>query len=1377
MRKYSQHAEWLNLIEKSGPFLVPSVLESAFPQGLDAVDTTARKMVRNAYHEWVEAINDNDPLLPRLHDEWIRLVLHEVLELDDQSLIKSEEELHKHTVYSPIGHESFSPDFLVISPTTRESKLLISIQPPGTRLEKTNRGSGWPVSLMDRMTQLCRQQNVRLGLLTNGAQWMLVNAPIGETSSNTSWFARLWFQEPVTFQAFQSLLGVRRFFGPEDETLEKLLHRSTEQQEEITDTLGEQVRRAVEVLTQCLDKIDADRNRDLLREVPPNELYEAGLTVMMRLVFTMCAEERGLLHLDDPTYESNYAVSSLRNQLEEEADHHGFEVLERKHDAWARLLAVFRAIYGGIEHEDLRLPALGGSLFDPDRFPFLEGRKKGANWKETPSKPLPIDNRTVLLLLSALQVLEQSGGALLLSYKALDVEQIGHVYEGLLEHTVERLPTTTLGLIGSKKAKYPNLSLSEVESLLQSGTEALSARIKEVTLRSETAIKKGLVGEINDETYSKIVAACGGDVQLADRIRPFGLLLRSDAWGELIVYQKESFAITLGSDRRETGTHYTPKSLTENIVETTLEPIVYKGPAEGKPIEEWILKSSKELLGLKICDPAMGSGAFLVQVCRWLSVKVVEAWKFESLAGKFISVDGWALDDLGDREPLDESVDEQVMVARRLVAEKCLYGVDLNPLAVELAKLSIWLITLAKDRPFGFLDHNLRAGDSLLGINKLEQLNSFDLHADNKTPKKLFAQKIDEQVNEVLVLRKQLRETPIRDVRDVQYMERLDQQAREKLEHIEHIADAMIGEALASGGNQRTLGTAMDNLSTWAAAYIEGDNETGRKITAEAKKSLSIDLPAGKSPRNPFHWALEFPEVFESGGFDGVVGNPPFLGGTRISSVAGDNYREYLVNYVIPGAEGRTDLVAYFFNTAFKFLRKDGCFGLLATNTISEGDTRHAGLERLLDTSGATIYSALSSESWPGQAAVVTSRVHIKKGKWHGLLSLNGNPVDHISAFLSAQDEWTPKGLNANLHKAFLGSHTLGMGFTLTECDAKKMINLDNTNIDVLYGFLNGKDLNTHPLQHPSRWVINFWDWDDALAKTYIEPYRWTKDKVYAERLEKSTQSSYREIMSMWWLFWRSRPNLYHALGRGHHFKHHPEGWSENSVPMKRVIAITRHTKTNAFCFVDNTNVFSDALVVIASSKARDLAILQSSIHVSYAWKHGSRLKTDLRYTSSDIFDTFPFPLLTDNMNNNLEELGERYDTHRAQLMSSENIGLTKLYNQFHNPNISNHQISELRDLHRELDEMVSKAYGWSDLSLEHGFHRVEYLPANNRIRFTISESVRIEILKRLAQLNKERYEEEVKRGLHDKKKSIKAQRQAVKQVSNSHQTTFLKDT
>lgn len=447
VRNLSKHAEWLSLIEISGPFLTVSILDQAFPQGLEAVETPRRQKLRAAYEEWREAVDQKDELLPELHREWVRLVLAEMLEYDQESLIHASNLPGEPPSVSSQEHGGmFKPDWIICSPASGQSRMFLAVVSPDTDFESVQQSDGWAVSLRERMTLLCRAHGVRMGLLTDGERWMLVNAPVGSTSSQASWYARLWFQEPITLKAFQSLLGVRRCFGPAEDTLESLLDESLKHHEEVTDTLGEQVRRAVEVLVQCLDKADDDRDRELLRNISPPELYEAGLTVMMRLVFILCAEERGLLLLGDLLYDQCYAVSTLRGQLTEEADRHGPEVLDRRYDAWARLLAVFRAVYGGIEHENLRMPALGGSLFDPDRFPFLEGRAKETSWLDTSSAPLPIDNRTVLLLLNSLQILEQPGGALLLSYRALDVEQIGHVYEGLLEHTVTRVPRVTLGL-------------------------------------------------------------------------------------------------------------------------------------------------------------------------------------------------------------------------------------------------------------------------------------------------------------------------------------------------------------------------------------------------------------------------------------------------------------------------------------------------------------------------------------------------------------------------------------------------------------------------------------------------------------------------------------------------------------------------------------------------------------------------------------------------------------------------------------------------------------------------------------------------------------------------------------------------------------------
>jgi hypothetical protein len=1342
MSNHDLHHDWLALIEISGPFLAVPVLKEAFPQGLEELDGLKRKRLRQAYEEWREALETDDPQFAQLHAAWIDEVLSDGLELDEGGkgdVLKRADWCAVNLNVSLAEHGvTLSPNLAVIDEQRGNKPLmLIYTFAQDVDLDATLKLDGWAATPADRMVQLCRATGCRLGLVTNGERWMLVDAPVGAVTTFASWYARIWSQEPITLQAFVHLLGIRRFFVDEAEQLPALFDRSLKYQDEVTDALGEQVRRAVEVLIQALDKADQDRDRELLRDVKEPVLYEAALTVMMRLVFLLSAEERGLLLLGDERYEANYALSTLRMQLRKESE----EILERRWDAWSRLLAIFRAVFGGIEHENLRLPALGGSLFDPDRFPFLEGRAKDSNWRIDTAKPLPIDNRTVLLLLEAIQQLQGRT----LSYRALDVEQIGYVYEGLLERTVKRTEEVTLELDGTKNAKAPWVKLAELESARLDGAERLAELMQERSGGAASRVRNDLARPVDDTLSDRLLAACHGDTNLRNRLKPFAHLVRTDPWGYPLVYPAGAFIVTTGSDRRETGTHYTPKSLTEAIVAETLTPIAYVGPAEGTPREQWVLKSPAELLDLKICDPAMGSGAFLVQACRWLADRLVEAWSQAEATGKTVSVDGEVLNAPNTKEPLPRDTEARTVIARRLIAERCLYGVDLNPLAVELAKLSIWLVTLAKGRPFGFLDHNLRCGDSLLGIHRLDQLTKLSMTPTGKGQQRLFGQNIERAVHEAIELRQQLRAMPIRDIRDVEAMARLDADARRELEVPECIADTFIGEVFATGGNGAALENALASLTIQAGQVIDGDQESLASMHRRAVAALSTDLPADKPARLPFHWPLEFPEVFarERGGFDGIVGNPPFLGGQRITGVAGTAFRDWLVSHIAEGRRGSADLVAYFFLRAWSLLRESGGFGLLAVNTIAEGDTRQVGLEAMVG-AGAVIHAAYPNEPWPGKAAVVTSRVHVHKGEWQGQRSLLGRSAPFISAFLSDREEWSPKRLKANEGITYQGSIVLGMGFVLSPDEAHRMLDADPRNAEVIFPYLNGEDLNSDPEQRGSRWVINFWDWPEEKAATYREPYAWIKERVYPERLEKSKEKSYRNIMSMWWQHLAARPVLYHAIGRGGSFCQHPPSWDEDRG-LARVLTVARVSKTLAFAFSDPATVFADQLVVFAFETGSYFAVVQSNVHAVFAWQHSSKLKNDLRYSPTDAFETFPLPPADDL----LSDLGERLHQGRIAVMRADRIGLTKLYNRFHTDTERDPRIEGLRTLQREMDTAVARAYGWEDLDLEHGFHEVPYLPENDRVRFTISETARVEVLRRLSELNRQRYEEEVAQGLH----------------------------
>jgi len=495
------HAEWLSLIEVSGPFLSLPVLVDAFPQGLEAHDPAHMAILRSAAREWEQEGVGSRPD-PAIYGAWIRFVLGQTLGFPAELMAEGQALPPGLAVSVPEYGETLRPDLAIVTPPGRADagapRLLVQILAPGQDVERPLPGRRWNASPATRMVDLLRGTGVRLGLVTNGEQWMLVSAPPRETSGLASWYAQLWLEEPLTLRAFRSLLSASRFFGvADDETPEALLDRSAADQQEVTDGLGRQVREAVEILIGAVDRIDKDRGRTLLAGVDEKRLYESALTVMMRLVFLFAAEERGMLRLGEPLYDASYAVSTLRAQLRATADRDGEEVLERRRDAWGRLLATFRAVYGGVRHDRLELPAYGGALFDPDRFPFLEGRVLGTSWRDTPAAPLAIHNRTVLHLLEALQVLRvrvPGGGpaeARLLSFRALDIEQIGHVYEGLLDHTAVRAAEPILGLAGGKD-RDPEIALSTLEELRGKGDAALVSYLKEQTGRSEQALRRAL---------------------------------------------------------------------------------------------------------------------------------------------------------------------------------------------------------------------------------------------------------------------------------------------------------------------------------------------------------------------------------------------------------------------------------------------------------------------------------------------------------------------------------------------------------------------------------------------------------------------------------------------------------------------------------------------------------------------------------------------------------------------------------------------------------------------------------------------------------------------------------------------------------------------
>jgi hypothetical protein len=1317
------HAEWLSLVEASGPFLSLPVLLKAFPSGLDAHEPEHLKVLRLAYEEWQDSQYGARPD-KAIHRAWVEFVLRQTLELPDEVLLEGQRISPGLQIAIAEHGETLRPDWAVVNPkgTAGEGtpRLLVQIVPAEQDLEKPLAGQRWKASPATRMMELLHACNVRLGLVTNGEHWMLVNAPKGETTGFISWYSTLWLEEHLTLRAFRSLLGVRRFFGVDDpQTLEALLTESVTDQQEVTDQLGYQVRRAVEVLVQALDRIDQDRNRTLLQNISEPQLYEAALTVMMRLVFLFSAEERKLIPSagGEALYHEYYAVSTIRAKLRSDADKFGEEVLERRSDAWCRLLATFRAVHGGIRHDLLDIPAYGGSLFDPDRFPFLEGRTQGTRWQEMSAEPIPVNNRIVLHLLEALQILQTRVGGTLeprrLSFRALDIEQIGHVYEGLLDHTAVRATSPVLGLIGTRE-REPEVSLWELERRQAKGEEDLVKFVKEQSNKSPAALRKALSAEISPRVQERLRAACNNDGELYQRVLPFAGLIRLDTLEYPIVIPEGSVYVTQGSNRRETGTHYTPRSLTEPIVQYTLEPLVYEGVAEGKPKEQWRLKEALELLQLKVCDMAMGSGAFLVQTCRYLAERLVEAWETaerENPGKVVIAPEGTLSKSRPDECPIPKDTDERLAVARRIVAERCLYGVDKNPLAVEMAKLSLWLITLAKGRPFTFLDHALKWGDSLVGVN-LEQLRYWNL--DTTGTPALFADKIRREVEQVIELRRQIAAKP-------------GMTAQDQTEKAYLLAKANAVANDLRDGCDLLVASYFNDLSEAEREGLRHTLLTVFRDGASVSDEVRLVLPDLEKLR-PFHWELEFPEVFLDDsapkGFAALVGNPPFQGGSKITGVLGTDYRDYLVERIAGGKRGNADLCAYFFLKAQQLLSYNGGFGLVATNTIAQGDTREVGLDQLV-ANGCVIPRAVPSRKWEGTASLEVAHVWLRKGNWQGKFILDDKPASGITSFLAVPGQVTgkPFRLIANADKSFTGNKVYGEGFVLTPEQAQALIYKDSRNREVICPYLNGEDLNSTPDQSPRRWVINFGDCSLEEAEGYSDCLEIVKRlvKPYREGVKRA------HTREKWWLHEHNREALYDAI-----------------TDKERVLVRALTSKHHGFAFVKTGIVFDQTAPVYVFDGWATFALLQSDLNNKWALEHGASLETRPRYTPSDVFETFPFPSSTFD----LEEIGEKYYTHRQSIMLSHQEGLTKTYNRFHNPDETAADIQQLRELHVEMDNAVAAAYGWQDIDLGHDFHETK-----QGLRYTISETARREVLDRLLLLNHERYAEEVAQGLHDKGK------------------------
>ncbi|WP_188022380.1 DNA methyltransferase [Synechococcus sp. RS9907] len=1354
------HQEWLGYLQPVGLVVAPAAMQEAgwvvTRSGSELIDRQAH------YRAALEPLDDTaDPDDSDTEHGFQSLLdlLTEHLGWDDDQLDRSPEAIQAHSKELPELGDTLTPTAVVPAANGEGAQLLVVELPLVAAFDQKSSDADhlWRASAQERLERLLRETGVEAGLLFNGSQLRLVVAPKGESSGHLTF--RLSELAEVSGRLMLSgldlLLGQSHvFLDPDGYRLSDVLKKSRSFQAVVSNALADQVLAALWDLLrgfQQADELSQQQDNPLLGDLPerdPQQLYGGLITMLMRLVFLLYAEDEALMP-SDAVYEQNYKLSAIFEQLQQDESEYP-DTMEQRFGAWAGLMSLCRLVFDGGGPTVDYLPARHGQLFDPDVYPWLE-----SPW---------VSDGVVLALLRNLLIVQGER----ISYRALDVEQIGSVYEGIMGYAVQRIPGRCIGLKSKPQgAKKQITTAVDLDVLLE-----MPGAKRKKWLEDEAGTT------LPPKSASALKAADSEDAlveALAPRINR-DLFDGPQSAGSLVFQPTE--------ERRRSGSHYTPRSLTRPIVEEALRPWMER--CEYKP-------TAAQILDLKICDPAMGSGAFLVESCRYLAELLEQAWTREGLPDA-LKPGGHALGE----EPL--------IYARRLIAQSCLYGVDKNPFAVNLARLSLWLVSLSKDAPFTFVDHALKCGDSLVGMERSEieaALKSASLQRELQI-------KNIEEVKQQEAKSFALFHADSRNDAD-------DEQKRKALEewnastaYLRSVGDLLVA-AFFNGNKPK-------DREEQKQFYLEATlQNSSAEALAEALSEPLEALREGEKGLLPLHWQLEFPDVFNrrEPGFDVFVGNPPFAGNNTLVKGYPDQVLDWFKN-TLPGTGGQCDLVAYFFRRSFNLLKLQGSMNFIATNTISQGDTRSSSLSWICKNNGQ-LYSAQKRVKWPGVAAVVVSTIGISKG-WTTHSFLDGSLVPSISPFLLpgvySED---PMRLASNLKKSFSGVMPRGAGFCFentnktsehtpgTPSPLEKMKEVCNQNPlseNVIFKLIGGEDLNKSPTQQSDCYLIDFGGEDEqACRSNYPELMEIVERKVKPEREALKDSASNNPIKRTWWLHERSRPEMRKAISG-----------------LEKYLMHSFTSKYIQFAFIRDKALCSHPHNIFAFSDFSLFACLQSRVHEEWALFSCSSMKDDIRYVNTDCFETYPFPLnissnsLTTGADsqtlNELNVLGEKYEGYRAALMVENGEGLTSTYNRFHDPAESSSGLLELRYLHCEMDKAVMSAYGWSDVPMTCGFG-LDYLDTDDEVqlpdglqervddgqvfflkaeeatafesqlrayeaikgkkklpwRYRWPDDVRDDVLARLLALNAERYAEEVAQGLHSKGKKSAATASGKKRV------------
>lgn len=955
---------WWSSLRHGGLLLSPRVIQEHFSDSIEFPNTKKMEIFRR---KKIELESKKIKL-----SDFFRYVREEILELRVIPVTEGKSLDNSYAVLSPLK-ENLKPDCILNVPGNSDKghQFAVFFTKDGER-PGVGRGKKY---VADSLTWL-RRKKESLGLVIGKDHWRLVYAG-ADFDAYTEWDVRNWFldeSESAGLEALLRLLG-KTGFATYKELKTKLyftVEESRKAKADLSDKLGENVRTAVEkYLTSFGELLEKGINSG---DFTSQDAYVAGVRMIMRLVVVLFAESRkGLLPLSSPSFYDSYSIGGLKEDLarrsggrekEEDSDN----PIKSTYQGYPRILSLFRLLFFGSSHENLTVPRYGGGLFSPGRVDG-SGIERALFALESEYEMLnDAKLNTILNLITTTRAIVRQGGGnknvtLPVDFSDFGSDYIGILYEGLLDFELKQVKEDD-PILFLNTGKQPALPLSRLESMEDKSLKSLLDKMSKVDKselddsgedsgEDEETDEEDSEEEPNeiDDTSSEEANLEESDDNLEIESDEAGYMDRYLNWAkrilkikkqikdlspnaspeEQISWQKELikkarsllareilkpsewYLVRWGGTRKGSGVYYTKPGLAIPTIRRLLEPLVRLGDA---------MRSPEEILKIKFCDPACGSGSFLLSALRYITQALWDSlqehgWIKLDDEGRWRAIESsqqrpeWFKEIVNDL-PLHTKANAEdwerkwkIRIQRQIV-ENCIYGVDLDELAVELTRLSLWVETMDASLPFDFLDHKVKAGNSLVGawfnqfpeypITALEREGGDKNHSyvnplnqgGDSNAKGIWTKNISQKKS----IAKDELESYIINYSELPYQKEV------KSENLHLKMEELYSEihkiSLRDSDTKRKLYQTMiqdpnsaynqvkARMDLWCAIWFwDGDDMNTCPTPSQFLTPSNESLERAKKISNKmkfFHWELEFPDVFteEYQGFTAIGGNPPW---------------------------------------------------------------------------------------------------------------------------------------------------------------------------------------------------------------------------------------------------------------------------------------------------------------------------------------------------------------------------------------------------------------------------------------------------------------------------------------------------------------------